>query len=170
MPADIAPSPITAMTLLVPPERSRATERIVVALGALGEAGQAAAGAKRADAVAAPGQDLVRVGLMADVPDQPVARRIEDVVDRGGQLDHAKAGAKMAAGDRDSVDGFLAELVGNLPHLFHLEPAQILRRANGVEKGCFTVCGHSDVPIFMSAPGPDVNGLHNSSATRPRTI
>ena len=49
-------------------------ERIVIALGALGEAGQAAAGAQGADAVAAAGQDLVRIGLMADVPDQAVAR------------------------------------------------------------------------------------------------
>ena len=55
-------------------------ERIVVALGALGETGQSAAGAQGADAVAAAGEDLVRVGLMADVPDQPVARRVEDVM------------------------------------------------------------------------------------------
>ena len=59
----------------------RGAERIVVAFGALGETGQAAAGAQRADAVAAAGQDLVRIGLMADVPDQPVARRVEDVMD-----------------------------------------------------------------------------------------
>ena len=45
-------------------------ERVVFALGALGEAGEAAALAQRADAVAAAGQDLVRIGLMADVPDQ----------------------------------------------------------------------------------------------------
>ena len=55
-------------------------ERIVIALGALGETGQPAAGAQRADAVAAAGQDLVRIGLMADVPDQAVARGVEDVV------------------------------------------------------------------------------------------
>ena len=46
---------------------------------------------KRADAVAPAGQNLVRIGLVADVPDQPVARRIEDVVERDGQLDHAQA-------------------------------------------------------------------------------
>jgi hypothetical protein len=40
--------------------------------------------------------------------------------------------------------------------LLHFEPAQIVRRADGVEKGGFTICGHSDVPIFMSAPRPDV--------------
>ena len=46
---------------------------------------------KRADAVAPPGEDLVRIGLVADIPDQPVARRVEDVMQRDGQLDHAQA-------------------------------------------------------------------------------
>ncbi len=69
----------------------RRAERVVFALGALGEAGQAAALAQRADAVAPAGQDLVRIGLVADVPDQPVARRVEDVVQRDGQLDDAEA-------------------------------------------------------------------------------
>ena len=76
-------------------------ERVVFALRALGEAGQAAALAQGADAVAPAGEDLVRIGLVADVPDQAVLRRVEDVVQRDGQLDHAQAGAEMAAGDRD---------------------------------------------------------------------
>ena len=127
----------------------RGAERIVVALGALGETGQAAAGAQGADAVAAAGQDLVRIGLMADVPDQAVARRVEDVMDRRGQFDDAEAGAEMAAGDRDRIDGFLAQLVGDLPHLLDLELAQIVRGADGVEKRRLTKCGHSDIPILQ---------------------
>ena len=83
----------------------RGAERIVFALGALGEAGKAAALAQRADAVAAAGENLVRIGLVADVPDQPVGRRVENVVQRDRQLDDAEAGAEMAAGDGDSVDG-----------------------------------------------------------------
>ena len=83
----------------------RGAERVVFALGALGEAGEAVALAQRADAVAASGQDLVRIGLMADVPNQPVVRRIENIMQRDGELDHAEAGAEMAAGRRDSVDG-----------------------------------------------------------------
>ena len=89
-------------------------EGVVLALGAPGEAGQAAALAQRADAVAPAGQDLVRVGLVADVPDQPVARRVEDVVQRDRQLDDAEPGAEMAAGDRDGVDRLGAQLVGDL--------------------------------------------------------
>ena len=95
----------------------RRAERVVFALGALGEAGQAVAHAQRADAVAAAGEDLVRIGLMADVPDQAVLGRVEHVVQGDGQLDDAQAGAQMAAGDRHRVDGFGAQFVGNLPEL-----------------------------------------------------
>ena len=116
----------------------RGAERIVIALGALGEAGQSAAGAQRADAVAAAGQDLVRIGLMADVPDQAVARGVEDVMDCRGQFDDAEAGAEMAAGDRNRIDGFLTQFVGDLPNLLHLELAQIVRGADGIEKRRFT--------------------------------
>jgi hypothetical protein len=89
----------------------RRAERIVLALGALGEAGEAAAHAQRADAVAPAGQDLVRIGLMPDVPHDAVARRIEQVMQRDGQLDHAEARAEMPAGDRDGVDRLLTQFV-----------------------------------------------------------
>ena len=126
----------------------RGAKRIVVALGALGETGKAAAGAQLADAVAAAGQDLVRVGLVADVPDQAVARRVEGVVDRRGQFHDAEAGAEMAAGHRNGVDGFLAEFVGDLTHLLDLELAKVVGRADGIEKRRLTKCGHSDIPIL----------------------
>ena len=87
-------------------------ERVVFAFRAFGEAGQAAALAQGADAVAAAGENLVRIGLMADVPDQPVARRVEHIVQRDRQLDDAEAGAEMAAGNRHRLDGFLAQFVG----------------------------------------------------------
>jgi hypothetical protein len=98
MPADMAPSPMTATTLFLRAlevardghaeaggdrgRGMRGAERVVFALGALGEAGEAARLAQRADAVAPAGQDLVRIGLVADVPDQPVVRRVEDMVQR----------------------------------------------------------------------------------------
>jgi len=52
------------------------------------EARQAAAGAQGADAVAPAGEDLVGVGLVADVPDQAIAGRVEYVVNSDRQLDH----------------------------------------------------------------------------------
>jgi len=35
-----------------------------------------------------------------------------------GQLDDAEAGAKVSAGYRDRIDGFGAQLIGNLPQVF----------------------------------------------------
>ena len=126
----------------------RRAERIVIALGPFGEAGQAAAGAQRADAVASAGQDLVRIGLVTDVPDQAVAGRVEHVVDGGGQFDDAETGPEVPTRNRHRVDGLLTQFVGDLPDLFHLEPAQIIRRSDLVEKRRFTECGHSDIPIL----------------------
>ena len=115
----------------------RGAERVVFALGALGEAGQAAALAQRADAVAPAGQDLVRIGLVADVPDQPVGRRVEHVVQRHGQLDHAEAGAEMAAGLGDRVDGLPPQLVGQLLELLGRQVLHVARKVDAVEQRCF---------------------------------
>src|SRR5262249_6882547 len=60
------------------------TEGVVLALGPFAEAGEPASLTQRADAVAPAGQDLVGIGLVADVPDQLVVRRIEHVVERDG--------------------------------------------------------------------------------------
>ena len=45
-----------------------------------------------------------------------------------GQLDHAQTGAQMSARDRNRIDGFLPQFVGNLPDLLDLEP----RKSSGV--------------------------------------
>jgi hypothetical protein len=95
----------------------RRSERIVFALAALGEARKAAALTQGADAVAPAGDDLVRIGLVADVPDQPVLGRVEDVVDGDGELDHPEAGAEMPAGAADGVDHLRAQLVRQLAQL-----------------------------------------------------
>ena len=110
-------------------------EGVVLALGPLGEAGQAAAHAQRADAVAPAGEDLVGVGLMADVPDHPVAGGVEDVVERDRQLDHPETRAEMTAGHRDGVDHLLAQLVGDLRELVLGEAAEVFGRGEGVEEG-----------------------------------
>ncbi len=113
----------------------RGAEGVVFALGALGEAGQAAALAQGADAVAPAGQDLVRIALVADVPDQDVVRRVEDVVQGRRQLDHAEAGAKVAAGYRYGRDQLLAQLVGELAQVVLLQLAQVGRNRDLIEEG-----------------------------------
>ena len=75
------------------------SERVVFAFRALGETAQASALPQSPDPVAATGQDLVRISLMADVPDDAIGRRIENVVQRDRQFDDAEA---SAADDRPS--------------------------------------------------------------------
>ncbi len=105
----------------------RCTERIVFALRPLGETGQPVLLAQRPDAVAPPGQDLVRIGLVPDIPDQAVIRRVEHGMDRHGQLDHAKPGPKMPARHRNRADRFLAQLIGDLLQILSRSPAQVRR-------------------------------------------
>jgi hypothetical protein len=61
---------------------------------------------------------------------------------------NGEARAEMSTGYRDGVDGFQTQFVSDLPHLLHLEPAQILWGTDRVEKRGFTECGHSDIPIL----------------------
>ena len=58
---------------------------------------------------------------MADVPDDAVARRVEQVVQRDGQLDDAEPRPEVAAGDRDGIDRLLAQLVRDLTKLALVE-------------------------------------------------
>ena len=119
----------------------RRAERIVVAFRPPGETAEAAALAQRADAVAPPGQDLVRIGLMANIPDQPVARRIEDMMDRHRQLDHAEAGAQMTAGARHRVDGLAAQIVGQHRQLVDREILHVRRCRDRIENRGWVI-GH----------------------------
>ena len=63
---------------------------------------------------APPGEHLVRVGLVADVPHQPVIGRVEDVMQRDGQLDRPQTGGEVAAAGADALDQELPQLVGQL--------------------------------------------------------
>jgi hypothetical protein len=74
--------------------------------------------------------------LMAYIPDQSVARRIENVVQRHGQFDNAEAGSEVTSGRRNSADRFGPQFVCDLPELTLAQVPQIGRRFDGVEKWC----------------------------------
>ena len=112
----------------------RGAERVVFALRALGEARQAFGLAQRADAVAAAAENLVRIGLVADVPDDPVGGRVEHVMQRDRQLDDAKARAQMPARHRNRVDRLRAQLCRQLHEFVLGQFAQVFRRTDRVEK------------------------------------
>ncbi len=85
---------------------------IVRALGARGEAAEAAGLADRGEAVAAAGEKLVRVRLVADVPEDLVLGRVVDVVEGDGQLDDAEVWGEVAADLGDGVEDACAHLAG----------------------------------------------------------
>ncbi len=89
-------------------------ERIKRAFAAFGKAGQPGRLTQGADAVAPPGQDLVRVTLVTHVPDQPVARRVENRMQRDGQLDDPQPRAQVPASFRHGGNRFGPYLVGQL--------------------------------------------------------
>ena len=86
---------------------------VIFALGSLSEAGQPAALAQCAD-VASVGQDLVRIHLVADIPNDLVVRRIEQVMQSHRQFDNPKAGTEMPTRYRDGIDGFRPQFVRDL--------------------------------------------------------
>ena len=77
----------------------------------------------------------MRVGLVADVPDQLVGRGIEDVVQRDRQLDDAEARAEMAAGLGDGIDRLDPQLVGELLELLGRQVLEVTRQMDAVEQG-----------------------------------
>ena len=76
-------------------------QRIVFTLFPPGEGVQTILLADALHPFPAPGQDLVRVGLMADIPDQTIKRSLVDVVQCDRQLDDAEAGGQVAAAAAD---------------------------------------------------------------------
>jgi len=85
---------------------------VIFAFVALGEAREPAARAQRAYAVATTRQNLVWIGLVPNVPDDAVARRVEHVMQSDRQFDHAKSGSEMPARHGNGVDGLPPQFLG----------------------------------------------------------
>ncbi len=87
-----------------------------------------------ASSPAAAGEDLVRVGLVADVPQHLVARRVEQAVDGHGELARAEVGPEVAADLADRVDDQLAHLLGHLGELCVVEALEVRGAVDVVEQ------------------------------------
>ncbi len=77
--------------------RMRRAERVVFALRAARKPGRPVRHAQPAHPRAPAGQDLVRIGLVPDVPDDPVVRGVEHVMQRDRELDRAEVGRQVAS-------------------------------------------------------------------------
>src|SRR5699024_5132171 len=97
------------------------------------EPAQAALLADGVEAVAATGEQLVDVGLVADIPDELVFGGGEHGVEGDGELDGSEAGAQVPAGAGDRGDELGAQLVGQRRELSRGERLEIIRTGDPVE-------------------------------------
>jgi len=91
--------------------RMARADDVVLGLGATGETRDAAVLADAGEAVAPAGDDLVGVALVADVPDDLVARAVEDAVEGDGEFNGAEARGKVAADLAHAAEDEGADLV-----------------------------------------------------------
>jgi hypothetical protein len=89
------------------------------------------------------GQDLVWIGLVANVPDNTIMRGIEDVMERNGQFDNAKSRAEMSTGGRNRIDQFGPQLLRQLRQVGFRQLAQIRRDFHAIKQRCFKILGQS---------------------------
>ena len=126
---------------------------VVLGLGAGRVARHPAGLAEPREAVAPPGDQLVHVGLVAGVPHDCVARRVEDPVQRERELDRPEVGAEVPAARGDRVDQDGTDLGCKLPQLVSIEMLQVSRAVDVVEE-------HAVLPLR-----PPVSPLGRGDAT-----
>src|SRR4030095_2902997 len=117
----------------------RGAERVVSAFRAARKARWAILHSQLVHLRAPAGKNLVRVCLMADIPDDSVVRRVEDVMERDRELDRAEIRRQVTARPRDGRDQEGPELARELRKLGTVEPAQRSRIANLIEDGIHDV-------------------------------
>src|SRR5690606_4799497 len=116
--------------------------------------------AERADAIAAPRKDLVGIGLMTDIPDQPIPWRVEDPVQGHRELDDPETRAEVTARHRYGIDRLLAQLGRKLRKILFRQPAQVLRIANRIEqRRCATRFHGVILSADLGAPGTSKRSL-----------
>ena len=81
--------------------------------------------AQGVEPVASSGEDLVHVRLMARVPEEDVAGRVEDPVERERELDHAEVGAEVTTGDGCRLHDEAADLGGERAQLVVVETSEV---------------------------------------------
>ncbi len=109
-------------------------EDVVFALVAAQKAAEAAELPDGRELLAPAAEELVRVRLVAGVPDDAVARRVEGVVQRQRQLHRAEGRGQMAADFGDDGDNLVADLLGELGQLLHRELPQVCGVMDRVEQ------------------------------------
>jgi hypothetical protein len=101
------------------------TERVVFGFVAPKKARKSLILLYRVKLIAPAGEYFMGVCLVSHVPYKTVARRVENVVHRNGQLDGTERRPSVTAHPRTGVDNELANLVGDLLQVLDLKLPQI---------------------------------------------
>ena len=117
---------------------------VVGALAGLREAGEASVGAQRLELLEAARDQLVRIGLMAHVEDEPVARAVQHAVHGQDDLHGTERRAHVTARLRRHGHDLLAYLAGEDGELFVGQQLEVGRRRDHVENAMV----HSHAPRY----------------------
>ena len=136
---------------------------VVLGLGPVGVARHAARLLQGLEAVAATGQQLVHVGLVAGVPEDDVARGVEDAVQGERQLDGAEIRAEVPPGRRHRVDDERPDLLAQLGELLFVRPLRsagvsMLGRIMAMGSGYPLACGAFLAPGAQQGAHGDAEG------------
>ena len=93
--------------------------------------------------VAASGENLVRVALVSDIPDDAIVRGVVEIVQCDGELDRAETGREVTARTGDALDEVSAQLPGYVAQRPLRQTAEIRRRPDRTEQGI--VVSHTHV-------------------------
>src|SRR4051812_46812963 len=95
----------------------RRTERVVFTFRPFCEARKTTALADGPNTIPPASQDLMRIGLMTDVPKDAIARGIKKVMQCDREFDNPEPGSEMAACGSHGIDGLGPEFLGYLGKL-----------------------------------------------------
>src|SRR5215475_4030931 len=101
----------------------RGAEAVVFTLYPARKARDAAVLAELSHPRASPGEYLVRVSLVSDVPHQPITRRVEDIVQSDRELDRPEIRRQVSAGAADRGDDEVTQLARELRQLVREQAA-----------------------------------------------
>jgi hypothetical protein len=101
-------------------------ERVVRRLAALRESADTAVLAKRLEPITPPGEELVYVTLVADIPDDPVLGRVESAQQSDREFHDAEVRSEMAAGLGDRLHQTDADLGGERIEALPIEDLEFL--------------------------------------------
>ena len=71
---------------------------------------------------------------MADIPDQTIIGRVEHMMNSHRQFDHAQAGAKVSAGDRDGPNRIVAQFTRKLLQLIDGQVPDVLGIVHAIQQ------------------------------------